>query len=51
MDKVGIENETKSLAIVSKYAIIDTGVSYSIIPSKDFNTIYNHLMTHYNVLC
>jgi len=31
-----------------KYAIMDTGVSYAIIPSRDFETIKNELSSNYN---
>lgn len=35
--------------IKPNYAIMDTGVSYAIIPSKDFESIKNVLTESYNV--
>ena len=53
MSDVGFNNKKDGYLplndINPQFAILDTGVSYSIIPSKDFETIENELTSSYNV--
>jgi hypothetical protein len=37
--------------IKSRYVIMDTGVSYALIPGSDFVTIQDHLTQDYGVKC
>ena len=54
MSEVGFKDpKTKKLMplydIRPSYAIMDTGVSYTIIPSRDFDKIKTELENNYNV--
>lgn len=43
---------SKSVAdIKSRYVIMDTGVSYALIPAVDFVTLTNELSTNFGVKC
>lgn len=54
MTQAGLEDKTNSIplsGIKAKYAIMDTGVSYSLVPGYDFQILVEALATGYGVQC